>query len=111
MGYFLPCPEKGSFTAYKKVDKYIVELKIPAKAKRSSASGRKCRASFAKVLRILNGDGSSTHFTSIINRAFNKQTTYTIGKKVFPDSFDNDRWNECSNGIHFFITFDEAKNY
>ena len=25
--------------------------------------------------------------------------------------FDDDRWNECSTGIHFFITRDEAVMY
>lgn len=51
----LVCPEKGSFTAYKKLDNNLIaELKIPAKAKRSSATTRKCRASEAKVVAIYN---------------------------------------------------------
>lgn len=25
--------------------------------------------------------------------------------------FDKNRWDECSEGIHFFITRDEAVNY
>lgn len=33
------------------------------------------------------------------------------GETVVPDSFDEDRWNECSNGIHFFITKQEAIDY
>lgn len=32
-------------------------------------------------------------------------------KLVFPDSFDENRWKECSHGIHFFIDKDEAINY
>ena len=30
---------------------------------------------------------------------------------IKPDSWDNNRWDECSNGIHFFITRLEAENY
>lgn len=37
--------------------------------------------------------------------------TYRVGETVVPDSFDEDRWNECSNGIHFFITKQEAIDY
>lgn len=46
----------------------------------------------------------------IVNHMYCK-TRYEIGEFVYPDSFDEDRWRECSNGIHFFTTFDEAKNY
>ena len=35
---------------------------------------------------------------------------YEVGKEVVADSFDDDRWNECSHGIHFFITRNEAEN-
>jgi hypothetical protein len=27
------------------------------------------------------------------------------------DAFDENRWNECSHGIHFFITRKEAEDY
>ena len=36
-------PEKGTFTGFKKVGSFIVELEIPAEAKRSSATTRKPR--------------------------------------------------------------------
>ena len=36
---------------------------------------------------------------------------YKVGEMVYPDSFDEDRWNECSNGIHFFINKQEAIDY
>lgn len=38
-------------------------------------------------------------------------TNYIVGKIVRPDKWDTDRWNECSHGIHFFITEEEAKAY
>ncbi|MFR2916924.1 MAG: DUF5758 domain-containing protein [Acutalibacteraceae bacterium] len=54
----LVCPERGSFTAFKKCGSYIIELLIPQDAKRCSATTRKCRASYAKVVAITNMDGS-----------------------------------------------------
>ena len=29
---------------------------------------------------------------------------YRKGETILPDSFDDNRWETCSNGIHFFIT-------
>ena len=36
---------------------------------------------------------------------------YKVGEIVEVDNFDKDRWNECSPGIHFFMTRDEAVRY
>ena len=104
-------PEKGSFIGFKKVNNcYIVELEIHAEAKRSSATTRKCRCEFAKVISITNLDGTDSGKTTITNTNY-VGTDYTIGEMVYPDSFDKDRWNECSHGIHFFITRQEAVDY
>ena len=40
-----------------------------------------------------------------------KEFLYVPGEIVIPDSFDDNRWEECSNGIHFFITRQEAEEY
>ena len=106
----LQCPEKGSFIAFKKVNGYIVELEIQADAKRSSATTRKCRCEFAKVLSITNKDGSDSGLTVIHNDNY-CGCDYVVGEIVRSDSWDDDRWNECSHGIHFFITRDEAVIY
>ena len=115
----LVCPEEGSFIGFKKAilfnsnipDKphVIVKLKILENAKRSSATTRKCRCSEAEVISItsLNGNYSLTKAFS----SFNPDFMYEVGKIVAVDNFDEDRWNECSTGIHFFITRDEAVNY
>ena len=110
-GYFLACPEKGNFIGFKKIGNYIIELEIPSNAKRSSATSRKCRCEFAKVLSITNLDGSDSGVTKITNNNFDIDTIYKVGEMVYPDSFDENRWNECSNGIHFFITREEAVMY
>ena len=106
----LVCPEHGSFTAYKKCGKYIIELLIPETAKRSSATTRKCRASCAKVVTITNMDGSQAEVDHVTNCDY-APIEYKIGEYVYPDSYDDDRWNECSHGIHFFINRQEAVEY
>ena len=109
---FIPlvCPERGSFTAFKKCGSYIIELLSPQDAKRCSATTRKCRASYAKVVAITNMDGSQAEVDHVTNHAY-EPIEYKIGEYVHPDSFDDDRWNECSHGIHFFINRQEAVEY
>lgn len=110
-------PETGSFIGWKKVysakhrTNVIIKLEILADAKRCNATGRKCRCSAAKVLEIQKMDGTPAGLDSVVNRAYTPHATYTVGETVLPDSFDDDRWNECSHGIHFFITRQEAVDY
>ena len=114
INYPIACPEKGSFIAFKKVrgclDTYIVELEVPADALRSSATSRKCRCSYAKVLSITNLDGSPA-YVDVVYSTHDPLFEYEVGKLVRPDSFDENRWHECAPGIHFFITRQEAVDY
>ena len=107
--YALQCPEEGSFIGYKKAHGYIVKLEILADAKRSSATSRKCRCSAAKVLSITAVDESEEVKEIASDRDSN--FIYRVGEIVRVDNFDEDRWNECSTGIHFFITRREAEQY
>ena len=104
----ITCPDTGGFTAWKKAGGYIVKLEIPEDAKRSSATGRKCRASSAKVLEIQNMDGSKADVDTVIS---GRGGVYEVGKEVVSDKWDENRWNECSNGIHFFVTRGEAERW
>ena len=104
----------GDLIVYKKADcgtrEVILLLEIPAAAKRSNASGRKCRAEYA-VLRGVDGIGweyDGSPVTSKYDRAF---VYPAVGETITPDGFDDDRWNECSTGVHFFITRYEAEKY
>ena len=107
----LACPSDGAFTAWKKVNDYLVKLEIPASAKRCSATTERCRASKAKVLGIYTLDGRKTNLKNILNRGTKLKLDYVVGETVYPDSFDENRWNECSHGIHFFIDKQDAINY
>jgi len=106
----LMCPEEGDFIGWKKCnDGVIAKLLIPAGAARSSATSRKCRAQFVKVLALFK-DGNPFEGPAE-TRTNGNVTIYKVGKTVKPDKWDADRWNECSHGIHFFITRTEAENY
>ena len=106
----LSCPSEGSFTGWKKVNnEYLVKLQIPEDARRLSATTRKCRCNKAMVLDITSLDGE-THFDEVVNNNY-KKTIYKVGEMVYPDSFDENRWNECSNGIHFFVNKQDAIKY
>jgi hypothetical protein len=98
----LACPQEGSFTAWKACrEKVLVKLLVPEDASRSSATARKCRASHVVVLDVENGEvGISKH---------DSNTIYKTGETVRCDHWDEDRWNECSGGIHFFLTKEEAQ--
>ena len=116
------CPDTGSFIGWKKCVKnglVIVKLLIPEDAKRCSATSRKCRCDKAVVLEIKDMDGKDVDIAfsdyETKNRSgmsFEGVFTYKVGETVTPrEPFDENRWNECSSGIHFFITREEAVNY
>lgn len=104
-GYWPIMPE-GEVRAWKKLGcvgmEIIVELLVPAHAKRSSATTRKCRVSEALVLSMTDRNGP-------VKVIYNKGATYRVGQTVFPDSWNPDRWRECSHGIHCFLTREEAE--
>ena len=96
---------EGDIIGWKKCKaNVIVKLRIPAEAKRSHAFGRKCRAEYADVLEVFGADEGMTN-------SHGPKTVYRLGERVMPDSFCENWQNECSNGIHFFITREEAEDY
>lgn len=106
----LCCPEEGSFVGYKKCqENKIVKLLITKDAQRSSATTRKCRASKVKVLSVENVDGTKSYDKAVSIR--NNNFIYCVGQIIEVKDFNEDRWEECSTGIHFFITRDEAVRY
>ena len=105
----IKCPESGAFVGWKKLrNDCIAKIEICDDAARSSATGQKCRCSKAKVLEITDPDGAPAEIGySTHNSAFR----YQVGQYVEVKDFDANRWNECSTGIHFFITKAEAEAY
>ena len=109
-GYYpLACPSEGEFIGWKAACGCLIELLIPADARRSSATSRKCRCDKAKVLSIVDAaTGKEIHELEVHVWA---PITYKVGEMVYPDRFDTNRFNECSNGIHFFINKQDAIKY
>lgn len=120
----LVCPEKGAFIGWKTANvelpdeagvpemvPVIVELQISARAQRSSATGRKCRCNEARVLDIWSLNGVRLSEGTVAYSCYDPTFTYEVGQKLYVDNFDDNRWNECSTGIHFFMTRQEAIDY
>ena len=112
-------PNEGDIIGWKKAwtdnemppTPVIVKLLIPADAQRSNATGRKCRASTARVLDLQDKQGNSLPPDTTAYSGYDTDFTYKKGETVHVENFDTNRWNECAPGIHFFITRIEAAEY
>lgn len=109
-------PDEGDIIGWKKayVDNttpVIVKLLIPSDAKRSNSTGRKCRASKARILDLQDKQGNSLPPDTTAYSSHDPDFTYKKGETVHVENFDTDRWKECAPGIHFFITRIEAIEY
>ena len=121
---FIPyaCPDTGAFVGFKKAKLYssdeteaqdvIVELEILTDARRSSATGRKCRCDKAKVLSVTTLDGVEVGADAgTVHSSYDPDFVYKVGEIVTAPNFCEDRWEECAPGIHFFINRQEAVQY
>jgi hypothetical protein len=104
-------PQEGELIVWKKLSGgHMAKLRVPPQAGRTiTLVGRKCRAEFVEVLAIdplgpaqVDGKYRSGHTSDAI---------YEVGKTVYPDSYDPDIRVECTNGIHFFLTKEEAEQW
>lgn len=100
----------GALVVWKKLSEGVVaQLEIPNDAQRTNAIGsRKCRSSAAVVVALFK-DG-----VLFDGEAFDRhagKTRYKAGEVVLPDSYDDSALIECSNGIHWFLTREEAEAY
>jgi hypothetical protein len=105
------CPQ-GSITGWKKLASGdVLRLEIPAGAARVNAIGsRHCRAEYAIPLSVHSKDGEIIERGDLVSK-YNDSYRYEIGKECRPDKWDPSVTEECSHGIHFFITFEEAVAY
>ena len=109
---FIPTylPE-GEFIAWKKLpNNLVVKLKVLEDSKRSRATGDKCRCDKALVVEFQNLDGTKSEVKKYISNQYT-ECLYKVGEIVEADEWDEDRFNECSHGIHFFIDRQSAVNY
>ena len=109
-GVYIACPTEGSFIGWKKAGGFIVKLLIPEDARRCSATGEKCRCDKAAVLEIQNADGTKAEVEAV-RSDHDRSFVYMVGGIVEVPDFDEDRWSECSRGIHFFVDRRAAVEY
>ena len=100
-------PSDGDIVGWKKSsDGKIIKLLILGITPRSHAFGRKCRCAEALVTEIWMG-------TKEVEIAYTFQhgpkTPYEVGKVVKADGWNPDWTFECGQGIHFYITREEAE--
>ena len=95
-------PREGDFIGWKKCEGgVIVKVRIPSDARRSNATGRKCRAEFVGVLDVIGApEGISIH---------DGTTVYRPGETVQCGRWEPNRLIECGGGIHFYLTREEAE--
>lgn len=109
--YRMACPEEGAFIAWKCCTEWrVVQLLVPADAKRVSATAETCRCNKAKVLSIKSIDETISYdwAQSTVDQDF----YYEVGKWVEPaNRFEEDRWMDSSPGIHFFMKREQCVAY
>src|SRR5208282_1439323 len=89
-------PETGPIWGWKKCrNDVLVRLVVGNTAKRSHATGRKCRAEHVKVLEVVGDEVGISQYDSSVQ--------YRVGQIVRCDKWNEDRWTECGGGIHFFL--------
>ncbi len=97
-------PDEGDIIGWKSCQRgVLVKLRVPENAKRSHAFGRKCRAEFVDVIEVFGAEFGIS--------SYDNATQYRAGCRVHCDHFNTDWTEECTGGIHFFITRVEAENY
>ena len=108
-------PEEGEFIAWKSarasLGVVVLKLRIPAEAARACCyTSRKCRVDRAIPVAAYYKDGSECKgldFVSLRESWFK----YQLNVESRPDSFNADPREECTNGIHIFITRKEAEDW
>ena len=93
---------EGNIVGWKKCRPgVIVKLLIPQKARRSNATGRKCRTEYATVLHVFGAEYGVSSYDGV--------TEYHKGATVRCDGWNENRFAECGGGIHFYLTRIEAE--
>lgn len=101
-----------SFVGWKlcKHDK-IVKLLIPADARRSNSTSRKCRAEKVVVLEIQDKEGNVKPNGAEAYSMYYPFFAYKQGEVVTSYFWGDHRWTTCAPGIHFFLTREEVVAY
>lgn len=88
----------------------VAKLRIPAYAERIVYINDKCRASCAQVVDIWGKKWE--HYDTGESMIFRRdKCDYNVGHMVYADGFNDNVFIGCGQGIHFFLTENEAWNF
>ena len=108
--HFQIIPSEGSFIAWKAAQDCLVKIVVPNDAKRTSCLiNRKCRAEYVKTIAIYKPDGNTKLPDDYEAKGkYTDSIIYKVGQITKADKFDDSIYVDCSHGIHFFVTKEEA---
>ncbi len=110
--YRMTCPPEGeAFVAWKCcTDLRVVQMLVPKDAKRCMATMETGRVSKVKVLSIKSIDESESYTWA--QSTVDPDFYYEVGKWLEPaNGFQEDRWKDSSQGIHFFMERQQCVDY
>ena len=93
--------EKDTVVYKKMKNGAVIELLLKKGTRFQISKSKKARAEFLYAI-------NDVDYNSSYDKDFKK--TNKSGEKIEPDFFDK-KYEECSNGIHFFFEKEDAKNY
>ena len=108
--FHLYCPEKGAFMAWKVCyGRRIVQLLVPADARRISGTNNEVKCDKAKVLTIKSVDYKESYKEA--HSYVDENFIYRAGEMVYAENFNPDRFLDSAGGIHVWLTREEAIAY
>lgn len=100
---------KKDILVYKKLkDDKIATLKLVKGQTFQSKHFCKCRTDKALVISITNIENTEEYYDGV--SVHDNNFKYVVGKNITADRYD-ENIDECSNGIHFFLTREKAEKY
>lgn len=110
--YEMKCPPEGqAFVCWKCcTDLRVVQMLVPREAKRVMATQETGRTNKVKVLSIKSID--ETEVFDWAQSTVDPDFFYETGKWIEPaNGFEENRWRDSSQGIHFFLERQQCVNY
>lgn len=108
--FHLSCPAEGAFIGWKVCfGRRIVQLLVPADARRISGTTNEVKCDKAKVLTIKSVDYKENY--SEAHSYVDENFVYRTGEMVYAKNYNEDRFVDSGGGIHIWLTREEAIAY
>ena len=108
--FHMRCPETGAFVAWKVCyGRRIVQLLIPADARRIQGTWDEIKCEKAKVLTIKSADFQTSYEEA--HSYVDENFVYKRGEMVYAVGYTGDRFEESGGGIHVWLDREAAIAY